>query len=194
MVVAKARSTLGPADWAAAAYKAMARGGIEAVAVEPIATELGATKGSFYWHFKNRDALIDAALDEWERRLTDDVIADLERMSDPATRLRRLLSAALRLRPADRAAEVALLANPDNRAVRRRVKRVTQRRIAYIAVQLAALGWDEVEALDRAVLLLHFYVGSLQMASIAPVAPDDHARRRQVDLVIDALVAANAAP
>ena len=48
----------------AAAFRALARGGVDSIAVEPIAAELGATKGSFYWHFKNRDSLV-AALDEW---------------------------------------------------------------------------------------------------------------------------------
>ena len=43
---------------ARAAFRALARGGVEAIAVEPIAAELGTTKGSFYWHFKNRDSLV----------------------------------------------------------------------------------------------------------------------------------------
>ena len=59
MVVRKPRpGPLTPGDWARAALAAIARGGIAAVAVESIAADLGATKGSFYWHFKNRDALI----------------------------------------------------------------------------------------------------------------------------------------
>ena len=52
--------------WASEALKAMARGGVAAVAVEPLARALGVTKGSFYWHFKNRDALIAAALERLE--------------------------------------------------------------------------------------------------------------------------------
>ena len=88
-----ARSSLTPADWAVAAFRAVARGGVDAVAVERIAAELGATKGSFYWHFKNRDALIEAALDEWERRLTENVIERLEREPDPGQRLKKLLAA-----------------------------------------------------------------------------------------------------
>src|SRR5690348_1930338 len=80
---------LSPDDWARAALAAIAQGGVGAVAVETIATQLGATKGSFYWHFKNRDALIEAALALWEQRTTDAVIEELEREPDPAERLRR---------------------------------------------------------------------------------------------------------
>ena len=45
-------------DWVEAARSAMVEGGIDAVAVEPLARRLGVTKGSFYWHFKDRRALL----------------------------------------------------------------------------------------------------------------------------------------
>src|SRR5580698_155106 len=48
------RKTLTRADWIATALDAMARDGLRAVAVEPLAERLGATKGSFYWHFRDR--------------------------------------------------------------------------------------------------------------------------------------------
>ncbi|WP_412543871.1 TetR/AcrR family transcriptional regulator [Longispora sp. K20-0274] len=59
------RRRLTAEDWAEAALLAFAEGGLAAVAVEPIATRLGATKGSFYWHFPHRDALVVAALALW---------------------------------------------------------------------------------------------------------------------------------
>src|SRR5215470_15475319 len=51
--------------WIAAAFEALAEGGIDAVRVEPLAKALGITKGSFYWHFADRRALIDAMLGSW---------------------------------------------------------------------------------------------------------------------------------
>src|SRR4051812_49828529 len=65
-------------DWIAAGLKALARGGPEAVRVEPLARELGATKGSFYWHFQDRAALLQALLDDWERMVVDEVIAQID--------------------------------------------------------------------------------------------------------------------
>jgi AcrR family transcriptional regulator len=179
---------LSPDDWARAALATIARGGVAAVAVETIASELGATKGSFYWHFKNRDALIQAALDRWEHGRTAAVIEELEQEPDPAQRLRKLLTAALALAPADRA-EIALLANPDHPAARRAVRRVAERRIAYISRQLQALGRSPADALDRAVLMYYVYVGHLQMTHVAPQMINGDAQRRRVELVFDALAA-----
>src|SRR5690606_7033358 len=57
---------LSAADWAQAALDVIAEQGVSAVAVEPLARRLGVTKGSFYWHFPSRDALLQAALERWE--------------------------------------------------------------------------------------------------------------------------------
>ena len=53
-------------DWAQAALDLIAEQGVAAVAVEPLARRLRVTKGSFYWHFPSRDALLQAALERWE--------------------------------------------------------------------------------------------------------------------------------
>jgi AcrR family transcriptional regulator len=176
---------LTPDDWARAALAAIARGGVDAVAVETVAAELGATKGSFYWHFKDRDALIQAALDNWEQRRTEAVIEEFEREPDPAMRLKKILGTGFEFGPTD-AAEIVLLANPEHPAAVRAVRRVAERRITYIAEQLEKLGWDSADALDRAVLLYYVYVGYMQMAHVTPHLISDAARRRHVDLVFDA--------
>jgi AcrR family transcriptional regulator len=193
MVVRKPEQRrLTPHDWAAAALDAIARGGIDAVAVETIAAELGATKGSFYWHFKSRDALVEAALELWERRLTDAVIEKLDREPDPAKRLGTLMEEGIASRPADRV-EIALLAHPAHPVAHKAVRRVAKRRIAYIADQLAALGWSTHEARDRAALLYYIYLGHLQMAQTEPVFITTDARRRQVGVAFDALASGESA-
>jgi AcrR family transcriptional regulator len=189
-----ARSALTPADWAAAAFRALARGGVEAVAVEPIAAELGATKGSFYWHFRNRDALVTAALDEWEQRLTDAVIERLENSTDPAERLRKLMAMSFEITPLDRAAELALLAYNGDDGIRHRVRHVVDRRVKYMARQLEAIGWQPVAALDRALLLSYLYVGSLQMAQVTPSLTTKEARQRHAVLAFESLIPVDAGP
>ncbi len=59
-------SPLQPEDWIHAAFLHLSAHGIETVRVEFLARELGATKGSFYWHFKDRDDLLSRMLSRWE--------------------------------------------------------------------------------------------------------------------------------
>jgi AcrR family transcriptional regulator len=58
--------TLDRDDWLRAARLALLRGGLEAVRVAKLARDLRVTKGSFYWHFKDRDELLELLLREWE--------------------------------------------------------------------------------------------------------------------------------
>ncbi|NLB15124.1 MAG: TetR/AcrR family transcriptional regulator, partial [Gammaproteobacteria bacterium] len=83
-------SRLSANDWAQAALDLIAEEGVHAVAVEPLARRLGVTKGSFYWHFPSRDALLRAALERWEQVELDEVFARLEAVVDPRERMREL--------------------------------------------------------------------------------------------------------
>ncbi|MEO6264178.1 MAG: helix-turn-helix domain-containing protein, partial [Luteimonas sp.] len=77
-------------DWAQAALDLIAEQGVAAVAVEPLARRLGVTKGSFYWHFPSRDALLQAALERWEKVEQETVFGQLEAVPDPRERLHAL--------------------------------------------------------------------------------------------------------
>jgi AcrR family transcriptional regulator len=193
MSVRKSKSSpLSRQDWTTAALDAIARGGIDAVAVEPLATKLGATKGSFYWHFKNRDALIESALDEWERRGVDAVIEQVEKETNPTDRFKKLFTLSAEMDPDDRAREIALLGKPDHPLALRAVRRVAQRRIDYMVELLEGVGWDSTVALDRAFLMYYLFVGRLLTTLIAPRASDDESRRKYAALIFEALVAAEA--
>src|SRR3954452_8237602 len=86
----ESKARLSAADWEQAALETLAESGLGAVAVESLARRLGVTKGSFYWHFPTREALIKAALERWERRDEDEVMAPIEPIADPRARLREL--------------------------------------------------------------------------------------------------------
>src|SRR6266571_6104260 len=57
---------LSVSDWMRAARLALLHSGPDGVRVEPLARALGVTKGSFYWHFRDRADLLEALLVEWE--------------------------------------------------------------------------------------------------------------------------------
>lgn len=78
--------------WIEAALDLLAESGVDAVRVEPLARTLGVTKGSFYWHFKDRADLLSRMLAAWRRRATARIIErlDQEPDRDAEWRLRRL--------------------------------------------------------------------------------------------------------
>ncbi|MGA2648823.1 MAG: helix-turn-helix domain-containing protein [Candidatus Sulfotelmatobacter sp.] len=77
-------------DWLKAARLALLTGGVEAVRVEKLARNLSVTKGSFYWHFKDREELLALLLREWEEELQKDIIPRLKGRRGPEA-LRLLL-------------------------------------------------------------------------------------------------------
>ncbi|AKQ64589.1 Transcriptional regulator, TetR family [Myxococcus hansupus] len=78
-------------DWADAALWSLANG-VETLSVERLARSLGVTKGGFYWHYKDRADVLQAALSRWEELATTRVIQRLEALSEPREQLRQLLS------------------------------------------------------------------------------------------------------
>src|SRR5215212_9547838 len=76
--------------WIEEGLRALADGGPDAVRVEALAKRLGVTKGGFYGFFADRDALLTAMLDLWERESTDDVLERIESAGgDPKDKIRR---------------------------------------------------------------------------------------------------------
>ena len=124
------RKTLTRADWTEAALNALARDGLRAVAVEPLAERLGATKGSFYWHFRDRNALLEAAVAQWERTSTDELIAGLEHIPDPSERHRATVGW---LSESDRDMRIfmVLLWNADHPVIGPAIARILGKRMAF---------------------------------------------------------------
>jgi AcrR family transcriptional regulator len=187
------RASLTADDWTAAALDALARGGLAAVAVEPLAKALGTTKGSFYWHFADRNALIEAALDRWERRDTDRVIAAADQAPDVASRLRELLRVVFTAVLGDSAAsagsvELALQASATLPPVARTLARVTERRLAYLNSLFGELGLSKEQARDRSLLAYAAFLGHAQLAHSTPeLMPAGRALAVHVDRVIETL-------
>lgn len=177
-------------DWAATALAALGQGGAAAVAIEPLAKRLGATRGSFYWHFSSRGDLVRAALALWERRETEDVIAWVEAIDGPRERLRALLLGALRS-TTDAAwadVELALQASVDDPDVAEALERVTRRRLDYLADQFAALGHDPDAARERAVMSYSAFLGHAQLVHATPsLAPGGEALEGYADRWITVL-------
>jgi AcrR family transcriptional regulator len=147
-------------DWTRAALLAIAEGGTGAVAVEPLAARLGATKGSFYWHFRSRGELLAAALATWEREATDAIIERLGDVADPVERLRRTLVAAMEDEDDEYGAiDAALLASAADPSVAPVVERVHAKRLAFLERCFLDMGLSRTDARVRARLGYSIYLG-----------------------------------
>ncbi len=163
----RTRPRLDAAAWIEAALDSLADGGLKAIAVEPLARRLGVTKGSFYWHFDNRRALLEAALDRWEGRYTERAVHRFGTIADPRQRLIFAFGEATRLDRGDRV-HLALSAHADDPLIGPYIQRGTRRRISYLQDCYREMGLDSEEARHRSVLTYTAYLGLMHLRREGP--------------------------
>ncbi|MGV0850325.1 TetR/AcrR family transcriptional regulator [Mycolicibacterium phlei] len=145
--------------WIDAGLAALAEGGPDAVRVDVLAKALGVSRGGFYWHFPNRQAFLEALLDEWEHRVADEVLDRVEREGgDARAKIRRagMLTFAEDLLPVDLA--VRDWARRDT-AVAKRLRRVDDRRMAYLRELIGSFVDDPDDVEVRALLAFSLAIG-----------------------------------
>jgi AcrR family transcriptional regulator len=185
------RRRLSRDDWVSAAIAAIGDSGVGAVAVEPLAARLGATKGSFYWHFPNRDALLEAALAAWVEATSTAIIDEIERStSDPLEQLRLLIGRVVQIAERD-PVEPALYAAAGHPIVGPTLTRLTEQRIDNTQRIFVRMGLRPADARRRALLAYSLYLGHGQLARVTPaVLPQTRpARHEYLDQVMRTLVA-----
>jgi AcrR family transcriptional regulator len=152
--------------WIDAGLRALAAGGPEAVRVEVLAKQLGVTKGGFYGFFADREALLEAMLDTWERESTDDVLDRIERAGgDSRTKVERagrLTFSSDRLLPVDLA--IRDWARRDD-AVAERLRRVDSRRMDLLRDMIGTFCADTEEVKARALLAFCLAIGEHFLAA-----------------------------
>jgi AcrR family transcriptional regulator len=169
--------------WIEVALKALGEGGLEAVRVEVLAASLGVSKGGFYWHFKDRQALLEEMLDSWEKAVVEDVIASIEGMpADPRAKLQQLFELAPSV---DFAVEMALRdwARRDG-DVAERVRRIDSRRMEYLRSLFGQFCADEDDVEARSMLAFSLFIGSYFIA----VEHGDKSRAEVLQFAIDRLL------
>lgn len=174
--------------WVAGALDALANGGIDAVRVEPLAKALNVTKGSFYWHFADRRALIDAMLAQWaegriaairdqtagDRAGTDSPTVILLRLADLYTRHGNTRGLAIEL-------AIRAFARGDGGAAQA-VRAVDTERLTHVTSLFEKLGWPADDAKARAVLFYSYLFGQSLLDAKA-VTPET------IDIAIETLLA-----
>jgi AcrR family transcriptional regulator len=164
-----ARTTFTQDAWIQAATEVLVDQGIDHVRVDVLASGLGVTRGSFYWHFRDREDLLRRVLAGWRQQATENLTARLEKAhKDPREQLRDVISLPFRGRSAERAARIELAirawARRDEMA-RRAVDEADSSRVGYIAQIFSSLGFSILEARLRAFVLYSYVVAESLMAT-----------------------------
>jgi AcrR family transcriptional regulator len=147
--------------WVDEGLRALATGGPNAVRIDGLAKALGVTRGGFYWHFADRQALLDEMLDAWERSTTDDVIKQVQSSGgDARVKLRRtfdVTSSTDGLLAIDLA--VRDWARRDQ-AVAERLSRVDNRRMEYLRGLFAEFCAEPSDVEARSMLSFSLLIGN----------------------------------
>ncbi len=156
--------------------RALAAGGPEAVRIESLAKDLGVSKGGFYWHFEDREALVAETFNAWERAMIDDVIVSVEGASeDPRARLRRLFAMASGAKELF-AVELALRDwSRRDRTIAKRLRGVDDRRMEFLRLLFGQFCSEE-DAAARAMLAYTLFIGSYFVSG-------GNGKRRRAELV-----------
>ncbi|MEL6820641.1 MAG: TetR/AcrR family transcriptional regulator [Calditrichota bacterium] len=157
-------------DWLNLGLKILAKEGPEKLTIQDLCSTLGVTKGSFYHHFRNREAFVTALLTYWEETLTEEIISaseSKETLLDRINELTNLTTSRIAIKM-----EVAIrawaLTNPQVRIYQ---KRVDERRLAYLNQLTSQLPGNVAEAELLAKMLFAIYVGAQQM--IPPIQSEE---------------------
>jgi AcrR family transcriptional regulator len=178
-----------PEAWVDAGLTALAEGGPDAIRIEALAASLGVTKGGFYGEFADRNALVERVLDTWEQAVVDDVISRIENTDDdPRTKLRHLFELARdRSGAVGRGLAVELAIRDWARrspGVSERLRRVDDRRMAYLRTLFRQISIDENDAEARSFLVLSLFVGN----PLITAEHDGRPRREVIDHALESLL------
>lgn len=190
----RAASTRGPSlksaesltreDWIDAAWEALGEGSVDRVRVEPLAKDLGVTKGSFYWHFKDRLALVDALLDRWFAIWEEDRGAEEGAAADPGERLWALFERVIRRVTRGQTVSLRLWSH-HNPAIAERIGVEDDKRLRYFREQFEALGFTPGEARVRGQVYQALISGEYLRSGGQPLAERLKRARQHHDMLTD---------
>lgn len=156
------RGQLTPADWINAATEVLIDKSVDAVRVDVLAKGLNVTRGSFYWHFKDREDLLEQLLTNWRDTATEQLIDRFERSGlGPEKLLSDLIILPFRGYAALRSASIELAIRAwarRNDMAKQFVTEVDAKRLAYTSQCFVALGFSFQEASMRAFLMYSYII------------------------------------
>ena len=150
---------LGREDWLQHGMKTLAEEGFAALKADLLAKSLNVSRGSFYWHFRDLQEFHGALIEEWQSRVTQQVIDLIEQTASADQRLTLLMRRAWSVsNRTERAVRAWATHSPQ---IATRLEAVDKQRIDYIARVLKSAGLTATQARSRATFVASAYLGRI---------------------------------
>jgi AcrR family transcriptional regulator len=139
-------------QWLEASFEVLSKEGHAKIHIEHLANNLGTTKGSFYWHFKDRNDFLLSMADYWVKTANKQVIEAVQKVKgDAKTRLLALMETISRkeLQKHDLPMRALGIKYPK---IAKIVKKVDNQRLDFVRRIFAEMGFkgEELEMRTRA--------------------------------------------
>lgn len=160
-----------PDLWLEAAYDLLLESGVDAVRILPLAKKLKLSRTSFYWFYRDREALLASLLKAWRDKNTGSFIQQANAYADT------IIEAILNVSDCwfdaglfDSKLEFAIrswaLQSP---AVQKEVKKADEQRLAALAGLFKRFGHDELSADVRSRTIYLLQIGYISMQTAEPL-------------------------
>jgi AcrR family transcriptional regulator len=177
-------SRLGAGDWIEAGFSLIAAEGLRAVKIDRLSAALGVTKGSFYWHFADIGAYMDALARAWgEEELRSRAALTSMRELVPEKRLAAMMGHLTSPRQWTLERAVREWARWDPK-VAARVHASDRAVFAEVQRTFVDAGFPAEEARVRAQASFAAGVGAIHLSTRAPRAADAGQRERFLEIML----------
>ena len=145
-------------EWLARALEVLGKKGAGELTIESLARRLGVTKGSFYWHFKDRADFFQQLIEYWDEHFTQTVITKIsDQDAPPEERLLELMRLVLSKR-LDRFEMPVRAWAQQNPALAPLLRKVDRHRTLFVRSLFLEMGFDEDEAEMRTRIFLTYMI------------------------------------
>ena len=151
--------------------------------IDRLVNALGVTKGSFYWHFKDRAEFVQALAKHWEKWSTDRVVEELEAVAEDPRQILLELHKSVTRDDLTRYDLVMRSWATHESEVARVVRSVDRTRSRFVGEQFRRLGYegDELDIRTRT------FVVTTSLWSVINRGESQRLRRRRLATLLDIL-------
>ena len=159
---------LSKSEWLRHGLEALRLYGIKGLNIETLAENIGITKGSFYWHFKDRQELLNSVVEHWTTRMVDAVRAHETLTGSASERLFQVMEEITQQDRGRYEAAMRMWASSDEH-VAKAVRRVDEARLKWTSDLFLEMGFASEQAEIRGRMMVFYEYGEAEFSIKAPV-------------------------